>query len=345
MLRDTENQEITEESAIMDYVHRFYADLYSQPHVSIAELREQEMALNFISHRVTLEENRRLTEVPGAEELERTVKSLPLEKSPGEDGLPVEVLRELWEETRTSCLQFVQEVWKTKRVVIKLTRALVADGHAKIHLKGKFTKSFKLQRRVWQAARLFADDSGVTIRAEEINFTNLCNIIKDFEKLSGAQLNPAKSVLIPFALERPPTWLQEKSCQILTPGQFITYLGCRFGLERVEEERANDMRSKIQSKLGKWANRFLTWPPRVMLLQHVLRALPVYHFLGLGLKNTSYKQLETSCHAFLWGTNAEGKPKMALVKWDSITKLRINGGLQIRSFQRVSEALKMRYVG
>ncbi|KAL2612246.1 hypothetical protein R1flu_023938 [Riccia fluitans] len=137
--------------------------------------------------------------------------------------------------------------------------------------------------------------------------------------MSGAQLNPAKLIIMPFALEHPPNWLLETGCQILRPGQFITYLGCRFGVEKAETERANDIQNKIQRKLCKWSNRFLTWSSRVLLLQHVLKALPIYHFLGLGLQRNSYKMLETPCRTFLWGTNAEGRTKMALVRWDSIS--------------------------
>ncbi|KAL2635423.1 hypothetical protein R1flu_006902 [Riccia fluitans] len=238
--------------------------------------------------------------------------------------------------------------------VIELSRALVSEGHAKVHVNGRFTKSFKLQRGVRQGCpispflfaistqplmsmlregekkgdlvginvprgrallhRFFADDSGVAIKAEEQNFSNLCRIIESFERIFGAQLNPAKLVIIPFALEQLPAWIQETGCQVLMPGQYITYLGCRFGVENAEAERARDLRSKLQNKLGSWANRFLTWASWVLLLQHVLRAIPVYQFLGLSLHKTSYKQLEAPCRAFLWGTNSDNKTKTALAR-------------------------------
>ncbi|KAL2613154.1 hypothetical protein R1flu_024846 [Riccia fluitans] len=103
--------------------------------------------------------------------------------------------------------------------------------------------------------------------------------------------------------------------------------------------------SKLQNKLNKWANRFLSWTSRVILLQHVLRTIPIYQFLGLGLNRSSYKQLKVKCRTFLWGSNSDNKSKTPLVKWDSITKLKQNGGLQIRPFQLVSDVLKMRYLG
>ncbi|KAL2629179.1 hypothetical protein R1flu_013865 [Riccia fluitans] len=131
-------------------------------------------------------------------------------------------------------------------VVIELTRALVSEGHAKVYLNGRYTKSFKLERGVRQGCpispllfeittqplmhllrdgerkgelegvsipkgtmllhRLFADDSSVAVKAEEErNFTSLCRIME--KRISGAQLNPAKSMIIPFALECPLAWL------------------------------------------------------------------------------------------------------------------------------------------
>ncbi|KAL2628914.1 hypothetical protein R1flu_013600 [Riccia fluitans] len=94
--------------------------------------------------------------------------------------------------------------------VIKLIRALVSEGHAKVHPNGRFTRSFRLERGVWQGCpispwlfalntqplmkliregeqngelvemsvprsksllhRLFADDSGMAIQADEKNY-------------------------------------------------------------------------------------------------------------------------------------------------------------------------------
>ncbi|KAL2622829.1 hypothetical protein R1flu_003034 [Riccia fluitans] len=127
--------------------------------------------------------------------------------------------------------------------------------------------------------------------------------------------------------------------------QYITYLGCKFRVEKTEEERTQDLCRKLQGKLSKWANRTPSWASRALLLQHVLKAIPVYHFLGLGLHTTNYKKLEAPCRVFLWGTNADNTAKKALVSWESVTKTKQNGGLHFRSFQRTSEVLKMRYFG
>ncbi|KAL2608864.1 hypothetical protein R1flu_027437 [Riccia fluitans] len=270
-LLEEDGRKLRDEDVIMERVHSYYLELYKQPTISLADRRQQEETLTLVDTLVSEEENNRLAETPGADELEETIKSLPAGKAPGEDGLPVE--------------------------------------------------------------------------ADESNFQSLCRIIERFERISGAQLNLAKSVIVPFALERPPHWLQETGCKVLKPGEYITYLGCKFGVGKAEAERTKDLKEKIQRRLGRWANRFLSWTSQVLFLQHVLRAIPIYQFMGIGLHRQEYKQLEAPCRAFLWGTNSDSRPKTSLVSWESITKLKINGGLQLRPFHQVSDALKMKYVG
>ncbi|KAL2609191.1 hypothetical protein R1flu_027764 [Riccia fluitans] len=125
VLRDEKNKEITDEKGILDLVHNYYASLYKQPTVTIEEKSDQARALTLIDSFVSGEDNARLMEVPDAEEIRTTVHELPLDKSPGEDGLPVEVLRELWEEIGFHCLEFVQEAWRKKRIGKSNTGAII----------------------------------------------------------------------------------------------------------------------------------------------------------------------------------------------------------------------------
>ncbi|KAL2652196.1 hypothetical protein R1flu_020324 [Riccia fluitans] len=116
VLRDAENREVTDAETILNIVHKYYTDLYTQPAVSAEERQEQEEVLGLLEQRVTTEDNHGLLEVPGADKLHEVVKKLPLDKSPGEDGLPAEVLREMWPEVGSYCLEFIQEVWRNKRL-------------------------------------------------------------------------------------------------------------------------------------------------------------------------------------------------------------------------------------
>ncbi|KAL3679152.1 hypothetical protein R1sor_022108 [Riccia sorocarpa] len=66
---------------------------------------------------------------------------------------------------------------------------------------------------------------------------------------------------------------------------------------------------------------------------------------GLSLTGAGYKQLEAAGRDFLWGQSAGGKNRKPLIAWSSITKPYKEGGLQIRPFLQVAEALKIKYMG
>ncbi|KAL3700078.1 hypothetical protein R1sor_018100 [Riccia sorocarpa] len=186
---------------------------------------------------------------------------------------------------------------------ISLIGGLIAQGTAKVHTNGLSTQAFPLERWVRQGCpvspilsvlstqplmrlfrkserkgeleglnipngrsilhRLFAEDSGVTIKASEDNFKNLTKVIEKFERVSGAQLNLAKSVVIPMALERLPSWLESSGCKILREGEEITYLGVKASLNVEEVTHERDLATKLTKKLSTWANRSLSWTSKV----------------------------------------------------------------------------------
>ncbi|KAL2611481.1 hypothetical protein R1flu_023173 [Riccia fluitans] len=119
------DRQITEEDEILEYVHKYYSALYTQPSISLDEKREQERTLSLVDQLVSEEDNRCLMETPGAEELEHTVKNLPSGKSPRKDRISAEVLKELWEEIGPCCLRFIQEAWISKRIGVSNTRAVI----------------------------------------------------------------------------------------------------------------------------------------------------------------------------------------------------------------------------
>ncbi|KAL2623581.1 hypothetical protein R1flu_003786 [Riccia fluitans] len=91
-------------------------ELYEQPTVSPEDANKQVKTLTLIEHSVLEAENLHLLEAPTAKELEETVKNMPAGKSPGEDRLPIEILRELWSDVGQCCLDFIQEAWRGKRI-------------------------------------------------------------------------------------------------------------------------------------------------------------------------------------------------------------------------------------
>ncbi|KAL3695993.1 hypothetical protein R1sor_010069 [Riccia sorocarpa] len=126
--------------------------------------------------------------------------------------------------------------------------------------------------------------------------------------------------------------------------ELISYLGSFGGVKITEEQIVGALLEKLHRKINHWSTRVLTWPGRVCLLKHALKAIPNYTLLTLGLSNSGYAQLENICRSFLWGKNDLGSSKTPLIAWKYFALRRDQGGLDIIPFQLQGRALKMRHI-
>ncbi|KAL3675236.1 hypothetical protein R1sor_025184 [Riccia sorocarpa] len=267
---------------------------------------------------------------------------------------------------------------------INLVFGLMNNGTAKVHVNGLFTDSIQLGRGVRQGCpiapmlfaistqplmallrdeerkgriqgvsvpggrpflhQFFADDSGINITASEAVFNRIKWIVKRFENISGALLNLSKSVVIPLSLKENPQWLKDSGRIIAREKELITSLGSFGGVKVSEDQIVDTLLEKLNRKIHHWSSRLLTWPGRLCLLKHALKAIPNYILLTLGLSSSGYNQLETICRSFLWGKKELGSSKTPLIAWDFFALRRDQGGLDIIPFQLQGRALKMRHI-
>ncbi|KAL3684100.1 hypothetical protein R1sor_002122 [Riccia sorocarpa] len=268
--------------------------------------------------------------------------------------------------------------------VIKLFQGLMTGAEATVHHDGDFTEVFCLERGVRQGCplapflfslsteplmlmlleaaalkniegikinddkqllfSLFADDTGLCLRATEENFRVAKAVVDRFEAISGAQLNVSKSLIIPLGLERVPRWMLMTGCKVAAEGEIWTYLGAPVGVGVAEEQLEAFLIDKLTSKVNFWANRILSWEGRCIVLKHALATMPNYYLMTLGLTANGYKKLDRICWRFLWGTGKDGNFKKSLVSWERICKGKLEGGLGLTTFKDQSMLLKMRLV-
>ncbi|KAL3696147.1 hypothetical protein R1sor_010223 [Riccia sorocarpa] len=267
---------------------------------------------------------------------------------------------------------------------IRLLKGLVQDGSSKAHVNGWFTEGIPLERGVRQGCpvapylfvlstqplmllfekaqrekrlegihlpggrqllhQLFADDTGVHLQVRERDFQVTKSIVDTFEKISGAQLNISKSMIIPLGNRDPPAWVLQTGCQVAEVGELVVYLGGPIGRNLSDSQIVDFLAAKLQKRLFHWSNKLLTWSGKVTLLKHVLVMIPTYQLMTISLTRNGFHSLEKICRLFLWGVNQEGRPKTSLVNWEVIQKPKLEGGLGIGSFQAQAEVLKLRLI-
>lgn len=82
---------------------------------------------------------------------------------------------------------------------------------------------------------------------------------------------------------------------------------------------------------------------KLILLWHVLQAIPIYHFMSMKLHVNGYWMLEGVCRNFLWEKNEVENHKRTLVAWKHTARNRAEGGLGIEPFREKSCALCMHW--
>lgn len=100
-------------------------------------------------------------------------------------------------------------------------------------------------------------------------------------------------MLVPLFLRNPiPEWMTNTSYKVAARREVINYLGCpiEYGVTLAQE--ANFLLGKVQMRLTHWANCLLSWNKKVVLMKHVLFAIPGYHHMALLLNMQGSKQLE-----------------------------------------------------
>ncbi|KAL3696899.1 hypothetical protein R1sor_010975 [Riccia sorocarpa] len=267
---------------------------------------------------------------------------------------------------------------------ITIFKGLCTKGKAKIHINQDFTKTFDVQRGVRQGCplapylftlctqvlmemlksqqqngnitglrvgdshtllhQLFADDTGIFLQVNEDIFNNTMDTLSRFEEASGAKLNLAKSTVIPLGTEQLPQWLRDTQCTIASPSDRLRYLGLLTGTDVVEEELITDLKVKYEKHLNHWFSRLLSWPERALLAQNVLRTLPNYTLMTLGLSVKATHVLEKITSTFIWGKDNTRRSKKPLIAWATFARRKKDGGLRWPDMKEMADAFLLKNV-
>jgi hypothetical protein len=94
----------------------------------------------------------------------------------------------------------------------------------------------------------------------------------------------------------------------------------------------------LQRRGHSWQNRFVSLGRRVILINSVLAAIPVYYLSFMKMSVKVLRKIVSIQRNFLWG-GSSNKSKIAWVKWVDVCWSKEDGGLGIRNIRLVNIAL------
>jgi hypothetical protein len=189
----------------------------------------------------------------------------------------------------------------------------------------------------------YADDTVITIDGYDRSILNLKLILYCFKWMSGLKINFHKSEVFVFGAvqqerERMANML---NCSLGTWP--MKYLGIPISDGRLKPSAFDHIVGKMEKSLDPWKGKHLSSGGRLILTNSCLSSLPIYTMGFYLLPNKIHKKM-SSIRANFFCQGAEDSKKYHMVKWDSLTRPKDQGGLGITNTLMMNECLIVKWI-
>jgi hypothetical protein len=219
---------------------------------------------------------------------------------------------------------------------------LVADGLGALMRKAVEVERFRPFRigrdGVPVSLLQYADDTLCIGEASVENLWLLKAVLRGFEMASGLKVNFWKSSIIGVNvsnnfLDTAATFL---NCRI---GSLpFKYLGLPVGANPRLMSTWKPMVDAIRRRVGSWGNKFLSFGGRIVMVNAILNAIPIYYLSYLKMPAKVWREVIKIQRRFLW-SGLSSRSKISWVKWDEVCKPKKDGGLGVRNLRLTNISL------
>lgn len=182
----------------------------------------------------------------------------------------------------------------------------------------------------------FADDLILFTRGSRQSLRHLFAFLGDYEAASGQKINKEKST---FLTSKRSSLTQNRVISSLTGlhhSSFpLKYLGCMIFKGRKRVSHFHHLVDKVDARLTGWMSNFLSMAGRLILINHVLAAIPLHVLAALDPPKQILQQIESKFARFFWGTS-ESQMKRHWCSWDRVARPKAENGLAVRKLEDVA---------
>jgi len=219
---------------------------------------------------------------------------------------------------------------------------MVAEGLGRYFKKELREKKIK-GLRLWGnnlpiTHQQFVDDIMLFCEVSIKEVRNVKRILDPFMEASGMEINKEKSCT--FIFNTPDSIKVHLTGNIgFRQGELPTkYLGNQLDTNPTRMRNWQNTIEKIKNKLASWSFRSLNIASRVVLLKHVLQAIPIYPLCIMAAPKGVCTKMKEIFGKFIWGGPIQQR-KWALVSWKNLMKKKEEGGLGLRDPEMLNKVL------
>jgi hypothetical protein len=175
----------------------------------------------------------------------------------------------------------------------------------------------------------YADDTLCIGEASISNLWALKAILRGFEMASGLKVNFFKSGLLGVNVSS--EFMASTSTFLNCRLESIPfkYLGLPIGANPKSNATWDPLVEKMRKRLFSWRNKHISLGGRIVLINSVLNAIPVFFLSFMKMPKSVWKKLVRIQREFLWG-GVRGGRKISWVKWSIVCQDKSQGGLGVR---------------
>ncbi|XP_027151985.1 uncharacterized protein LOC113752040 [Coffea eugenioides] len=161
-----------------------------------------------------------------------------------------------------------------------------------VHRRG--FQGFRVPRSCPTSTHLgYVDDVLIFSSATATSLRLVMRVLEDYEASSGQLVNKSKSCFLGHTnLGRPRMMVIQRATGFKSCSFPIRYLGYPLYYGRRKKEYFAGLCQAVVSKIESWKNRLLSAGGRIVLLKHVLSALPVYLLMAASPPKSVFKKIE-----------------------------------------------------
>lgn len=116
------------------------------------------------------------------------------------------------------------------------------------------------------------------------------------------------------------------------------YLGLNFKFRGEKVVDFQFLVDKLHTKLQGWKAKLLSQAGRTTLVSFMLQSIPLYTFSCFKVPEAICNKIDVISEAFLWGHEL-GVKKMHLLNWDKLCKPKKEGGVGLKKFSFMNQAM------
>jgi hypothetical protein len=188
----------------------------------------------------------------------------------------------------------------------------------------------------------YANDTLVILRGGVAAVHRLKAILDMFAEATRLRINFHKSTVVPMAMGASEVAAVRDILGCKVEGFPQTYLGLPLSCVKLKIGDFNPLIAKIDKYLSGWRALLLSSGGRIVLLNAVLDALPVYAMGAMLLPPALIRAIDALRRAFLWNAAEKASGAKCLVAWESVCRSKEEGGLGIRSLAVQNECLQVK---